>query len=93
MDRQSLTLVSNRQADNELTRARQVHELRAQWLDSLTPNRSRYRGSAGVEAMKRLRPLAPDEQACADRTSEKVARAREGDVFRGDIVAQFEALR
>lgn len=80
-----LSLVSNCQPD-AVTAAREAHEKRAAWLDSLAPDRSRYRGSAGTEAMKKLRPLAHDEQACKERCEEKVRAAKADDPSWRDLL-------
>jgi hypothetical protein len=62
---------------------------RAEWLDSLVPDRSRYRGSAGVEALKKLRPLAPDEQAQQDRCDEKTRAAKLDSGWRWEIFGEL----
>ena len=62
--------------DDDLTRAQQIHEVRAAWLESILVDRSRWKGSAGVEALRKLKPLAPDEQACQDCCEERVRAAK-----------------
>jgi hypothetical protein len=88
-----LSLVKAHPIEDEATKAARQHEERAQWLDSLKPNRSIVSGSAGIEAMRRLGPLAPDELACRERCEEKTKAAKdEAGPARPSIVARFKAL-
>lgn len=80
-------------AESKLEEANRLHELRAEWLERILVDRSRWKGSAGVHALKQLRPLEADEQACADRTAERIRLARVHDEERRSaIVAAFEKL-
>lgn len=87
----NLSLVPRRQDNDKLAEAELWRERRLDWFLSLAPDRSCYKGSAGVTAMKKLRPLAHDEQAHADRTAEKIRRAQ-ADVMRPGIVEAFRRL-
>jgi hypothetical protein len=88
-----LSLVPAHPIEDELTKAARQHEARAQWLDSLKPNRSVVHGSAGVEALRRLGPLAPDELAHRERCEERTKRAKdEAWPVRPSIVERFKAL-
>lgn len=83
-----LSLVPNQPTD-PLAAVREAHEKRAAWLDSLAPDRSRYRGSAGVEALKKLKPLAADEQAQKDRCDEKTRAAKLESGWRWEIFGEL----
>jgi hypothetical protein len=88
-----LSIVPAHPIQDEITKAARLHEARAQWLDSLKPDRSSVRGSAGVEALRRLGPLAPDELAHRERCEEKTRLAKEeSGPIRPSIVARFCAL-
>lgn len=66
-------------------------DARAARIDRLQVNRSCYRGSAGTEALRKLKPLAPDEQACADRCAERTAAAKDAIVPLPVILRTFAA--
>lgn len=88
----SLSLVPRRQDNDQIAEAELWRARRLDWFLSLAPDRSCYKGSAGVTAMKKLRPLAHDEQAHADRTAEKIRRAQQDEEQRPAIVEAFRRL-
>ena len=77
-----------------LASAEQQHNARAAWLESILVDRRHLRGSAGKEIERAIaqRPLAPDEQACADRTAERICHAQSDLIRRPPIVEAFRKL-